>query len=393
MMLLATSLLIAASGAAQAQQAGRLAGQPLPELDRAFDRHQGWTGADAAYSVQLTDELTLWLFGDTFLGAVREGKRVESVMVRNTIALQSGSPPTARNLAFFHGLDASGKPDSFFRREGSPNWFWPLQGIRTRKGLFVFLTEIEKTDAADVFGFRQVGVWLARIPNWRSHPSRWRIAYTPVPHCRIDALRGTTFGTAVLLHAEELYIYGVAEERCQGALKKSLVMARAPAHDPADFEGWRFRGSRGWMADPAAAVPIRDSVASELSVTYDQATERFLLTCSRDGLSPEIWVAAARRPWGPFEAERVVYSCPEPARDPTVFCYAAKAHAGLASPERLVLTYVANSTRFERILEDSSLYRPRFVSVELGPARPWRRFNASSAAWAPAPGSGSSERR
>ncbi|MBI2945858.1 MAG: DUF4185 domain-containing protein [Candidatus Wallbacteria bacterium] len=369
-MLLATCLMFAAPIAARAQEAGRLAGQPVPELDRAFDRRQGWTGADAAYSVHLTDELTLWLFGDTFLGAVRQGKRVESVMVRNTIGLQSGASPTPHSMAFFHGLDASGKPDSFFRRDGSSNWFWPLQGIRTRKGLFVFLTEIEKTDAADVFGFRQVGVWLAHIPNWRSHPSRWRIAYRPVPHCRIDSLGGTTFGTAVLRRPEELYIYGVAEERCQGALKKSLVLARAPAHDPADFARWRFRGSRGWTADPAAAVPIRDSVASELSVTYDEESERFLLTCSRDGLSPEIWVAAARRPWGPFEPERVVYSCREPARDPTVFCYAAKAHAGLASPGRLVLTYVANSTRFERILEDASLYRPRFVSVRLRPAGP-----------------------
>ena len=53
-----------------------------------FDRTEGWTGADGAYSVRLPSGDTLWLFSDTFWGGVNpEGKRAAGTrFINNSVA-------------------------------------------------------------------------------------------------------------------------------------------------------------------------------------------------------------------------------------------------------------------------------------------------------------------
>src|SRR5438270_9691186 len=60
--------------------------RPRPDLTRLFTRSEGWTGSDGAYSIPLGPDRTLWLFGDTFIGRVVDGKRVGARMVNNTAA-------------------------------------------------------------------------------------------------------------------------------------------------------------------------------------------------------------------------------------------------------------------------------------------------------------------
>ena len=54
-----------------------------------FPYRDGWLGADAAYSVPLADGRSLWLFGDTFVGAEGARDRSGSAMISNSIALSS----------------------------------------------------------------------------------------------------------------------------------------------------------------------------------------------------------------------------------------------------------------------------------------------------------------
>ncbi len=61
---------------------------PDSEWNAVFDRADGWTGADAAGSVDLGDGRTVWLFGDTWIGKIRDGKRLPGArMVNNSIAV------------------------------------------------------------------------------------------------------------------------------------------------------------------------------------------------------------------------------------------------------------------------------------------------------------------
>jgi hypothetical protein len=64
---------------------------PVPELDALFDRADGWIGAEGAYSVALSPKRTLWLFSDTWVGKVREGRRTDATIVNNTVGVQARS--------------------------------------------------------------------------------------------------------------------------------------------------------------------------------------------------------------------------------------------------------------------------------------------------------------
>ena len=51
--------------------------EPWPQFDALFAGDQGWTGGDGAYSVELSDGLILWLFGDTWIGKIQDGRHVD----------------------------------------------------------------------------------------------------------------------------------------------------------------------------------------------------------------------------------------------------------------------------------------------------------------------------
>src|ERR1017187_5999361 len=87
------------------------AGKAAPEWDALFQREAGWIGADGAYSIPLGGDTTLWLFSDTFVGKVKDGKRLDARMINNSVALQRG----INQPEFFYGSTAAGKPASFIK--------------------------------------------------------------------------------------------------------------------------------------------------------------------------------------------------------------------------------------------------------------------------------------
>ena len=54
------------------------------QADALFHGNPKWLGSDAAYSVALGSNRTLWLFGDTFVATTASNVRAQSKMVRNT---------------------------------------------------------------------------------------------------------------------------------------------------------------------------------------------------------------------------------------------------------------------------------------------------------------------
>ena len=56
----------------------------LPQYEKMFLNEEGWTGADGVYSVALTPNTTVWLFGDTWIGDVINGQHVNATLVYNS---------------------------------------------------------------------------------------------------------------------------------------------------------------------------------------------------------------------------------------------------------------------------------------------------------------------
>jgi len=124
-------------------------GTPWHEADRLFRSDPRWRGSDDAYSIDLGDERTLWLFGDSFIGSARR----EATFVRNSIALQTGSDPAKATIEFRW----SDGPSSFFADRGD-TWLWPLHGARLNGHLILFFMHVRSSRAPS----------LGPIEDWRA---------------------------------------------------------------------------------------------------------------------------------------------------------------------------------------------------------------------------------
>lgn len=339
-------------------------GRPAPEMDALFQQTNGWIGGDGAYSVALTPERTLWLFSDTWVGEVRDGHRTNATIVNNTLALQDGRGAEAK-LRFIVRRDAEGKPVAFLTPEDKRGWFWLQAGACIDQQLYLFLAQIEKTDASGVFGFRQIGESLGIVTNPLAPPLEWRIEQRKLPCAEFTAGRRRTFGAATLVDGGYLYVYGTDDDIRSGELERYLTAARVPTNRVADFSAWRYYAGGQWSADYREASQLASSMATECSVSFLPKLGDYVLVYTDQGLSPKIQVRTSRTPWGEWSEPMTIYRCPEMSEDERIFCYAAKAHPSLGADDALMVSYVANAYDFGQVITDASLYWPRFVRVPL----------------------------
>ncbi|MGH7950950.1 MAG: hypothetical protein ACREFE_03380, partial [Limisphaerales bacterium] len=166
---------------------------PAPEWNHFFQKTNGWIGADAAFSIPLATNKTLWLFGDTFVGDVRDGKRVHARMIHSSIAIQHfGEAPE-----FFYPTNKNGGPESFMKSPDGKTDFWLMDGARSKRGLFFFMAQMKWINAS-AFGFRTVGNWLAFVENPDDPPAGWKISRKKVPFDRFADGEKVSFGIATL---------------------------------------------------------------------------------------------------------------------------------------------------------------------------------------------------
>lgn len=114
--------------------------EPWSEADALFRTNPRWLGSDDAYSVDLGNGRALWLFGDSFIATSRMNNRIQSEMIRNSVAIQSGYDPSTASMQFYWRTQ-DGEPRSFFPEEDEI-WFWPGHGIVSGDNLLIFLMAI-----------------------------------------------------------------------------------------------------------------------------------------------------------------------------------------------------------------------------------------------------------
>ena len=135
---------------------------PAPDLDALFERADGWIGADGTYSVALSPKRILWLFSDTWVGKIRDGRRTDATIVNNTVGAQSG---VGERVTYSIARGPNGKAAALIVPSDGRGWFWLQAGVADGSKLLLFLNQVEKTDDSSVFGFRSVGLWLGTVAN------------------------------------------------------------------------------------------------------------------------------------------------------------------------------------------------------------------------------------
>ncbi len=342
--------------------------KPAEKLDALFQSNKGpWIGGDGAYSLSLSDHQALWLFSDTWIGAVKNNRRVDATMVHNTLGLATRRVDDW-GVEFAIRRAADGKPRDIYSPRDGRGWFWPQSGALVGNRLHIISSQIDKTDGGGAFGFRTVGRSMLTVSNPHEPPNSWLVTETSMPNVIVEPRRELSFGAAMLVDGDQVYVLGTDETRKPGAMPdRHLIIARAPAAKFEDTTGWRYWTAKGWQADFRQADHIADEMASECSITYLPRWRQYVLIYTQSGLSAKIRARTAPKPWGPWSEPVTVYECPEAAWDKRIFCYGAKAHPELAGDDELVINYVANSFDLAQVVNDARLYWPRFVSVKIRP--------------------------
>ncbi|MHC4751111.1 MAG: DUF5005 domain-containing protein [Planctomycetota bacterium] len=338
--------------------------EPLPQYDALFCREKGWTGADAVYSVELSDNTTLWLFGDTWIGDVVDGKHTGATMVNNSIAIQRGKDPETASVEFFWCTTKDKKPTAFIKPEDGKGWFWIFDGIVTEEKLYLFLVQIIKTSERSVFGFKHIGTSLAEVENPHDDPLEWRIKQYKIPYGRYSKDGNLFFGSALMRDGDFIYIYGGSEDWGKGMSGRSMIVARVSHSKMSDFEQWRFFCDGNWQSCMIGISGLFDGTATEYSVCYQSSIKQYVAVYTENGMSKNVMMRFSPTPVGPWSSAYKVYECPEVEWHKTYFCYAAKAHPEISSKDELIVTYVCNSTDFWQMAKDARIYRPRFLRIK-----------------------------
>jgi len=327
--------------------------EPAADWTARFRATDGWVGADGAYSVPVSEKKALWLFSDTFVGSIREGKRKNVAMVNNTVGIQNG-----HEVSFAVRMSAAGKPAAMIvPPKGTPGWFWLQAGVHAEGKLHLFLPRIESTGGGGAFGFKHVDQWLGTVANPDDPPSEWKTTFAKIPHPRM-------WGAAVLKDAEHVWIYGYDETPGKPFANRRLLTARVPLAKVADFTAWRFLANGEGVAGSNAASKQAANLATEFSVSHVPGLNRYVLTYTEHGLGDRILGRFADSPAGPWSDPITLYKCPDMKGKKSLFCYAAKAHPHLGRDRELILTYCVNAFDLGPVINDATLYWPNFVRVK-----------------------------
>jgi hypothetical protein len=235
-----------------------------PDLDALFEQADGWIGGDGAYSIALSPERTLWLFSDTWVGKVRDGRRTDATIVNNTVGVQEGSNG---RVTYTIARGPDGKPAALIVPTDGRGWFWLQAGAADRGRLSLFLNQVEKTDDKGVFAFRSVGLWLGTVADADKPPEEWRVEQAKMPNAVFAKDRMLAWGAAVLRVGDDLYVYGTDERRGKGPPDRQMVVARVQAASVGTFTAWRYYRDGAWVEDFSNPSPLAGDIASEYSVS------------------------------------------------------------------------------------------------------------------------------
>ena len=327
----------------------RIEAQRWTEAEKIFRSDSHWLGGDGATSIDLGNGRVLWLFGDSFIDLSSIGSRRSSNLVRNSLAIQTGYDPSNASMKFYWNMQ-NGTPSAFFAREGK-NWFWPASGIMVGKHLLIFLMEIKT--AKNELGFDACGWKAVWIKNPQEEPNRWNLTYLISPQ-KLGLIVGSCnpllekgFLTVCATDGKDRAVYLVRwSERsaCTGTLT-----------NPQWWAGY----TEGWVRQKDKLERIMTDGQMEFTVEYLPQLERYLQVQTLSVMNPCLAMATAESLNGPWSAQTCFFTPPE-QDSPELLIYAGKSHPMLKGAD-MVFTYVVNTTKEDRLLDDMSIYFPAML--------------------------------
>jgi hypothetical protein len=323
------------------------------EVDNSiFTSDKFWRGADGAASIYLENGKILWLFSDTFIDPQGTGKRSNSKMINNSIAIQEEGSLDKGKISFYY--KGKKNPKSFFEIPGM-TWFWTGHGIVVNDKLIIFLFEERSTNSG--IGFEAIGWYIALIDNPFENPLNWNIKY----------IKGSnTFGvivgsSAVLKDKDFIYAYGVKEPSSHEVYLLRFPIDKIVEGDISVLEWWN-EGSWTTRNDKNPAPPPLFIGQTEFSVHYQENLQQYVQIQTYGYGAASIGYRLAERLEGPWSQPVIFYQTQ--LISPEDFVYSANAHPEITN-DGILVTYNVNNGDFKELINNDSLYFPKIISVKI----------------------------
>jgi hypothetical protein len=338
-------------------QEARLA-HDVADLNHEIQSLQGspaFQGADVGADVQLQDGRFLLVFGDTLRSPDFDGPS----MARNSMMLWD---PDCVSVVL-PGSKGALIPD---RHDGVG--YWPMSSaVAHRPGydLVVVSTQRVKTTGGGSFDFANVGPALAAfvVPAGQTPQL---IATKDVGPDDADTAR-PEWGAALAGAGGWLYLYGTARADDATTPGFTLQVARVRPDDVLRISQWRYWDGSAWSREPTAAaglLPGNEGVSQTLSV-FHQGGRWYALSKLGGDLGDTIAIWTAPGPTGPFTlAGPVATALADTAHGEVTYMPLAHPQI-LREPGTMVVSYSRNNVDLDKVRADPTLYRPRFLRVDL----------------------------
>ncbi|WP_330263415.1 DUF4185 domain-containing protein [Streptomyces griseorubiginosus] len=342
-------------------------------------RGDDWTGGDGTHSVRLPDGRLLWLFSDTYLGAVYGPPNPlgEPYSWRDTTA------PLVRNSAVLmrDGRLESTLPAPLFPDPAPNQWRWPVAA------------RVEPRSPGSDEQVVRVLLWVrttGQYPWIYGVPTATEVATLSLPDLRVESItkvldeqrvkdpsRRVLFGTTLVEQGEWTYVFGGDDGQAASRDASSAYVARVPVGGLAEPGAWEYWDSSAWTTGarprPVLGDGRRTGVGSAFSVVRQDGTYvLFTMAAGTKGLAAvtSYWACSPAGPWHGPEGD---FTPSLPAGQ--VAAYNPQAHPAVSrgGDGRLVLSYDVNwletAGASAQLNRNVSLYRPRFVTLRLVPRR------------------------
>lgn len=329
-----------------------------------------WVGGDAAYSIPLSSKRTLWVFGDSFFGQIKNNKRANCTMVHNAVAIEDTSQNKGGpgKFTYFSGKkQANPKPENsgFFHCLDKGDYYWPADGFLSNGKLNIFMHVVRTDYKLPVpYQFELRTDHLVTVDNPQDSPDKWRYQIKALN----TSAKRTLYGVACRADNKHIYFFCSNGAVALDLFKHPAVVARLPIAKAQPFslnklEWW----SQKW--EPTYELPetLFDDGASEMTVTkVPGLTGYFAFYIPPD--KKAIVMRHAAEMQGPWSERTVVYEFP--AGSPDLLYYSAKAHPqyltdAAKNKGEIILTYCTNSSNFAKLTSNAKLYIPQALKISI----------------------------
>jgi len=318
------------------------------------ERGSGVTGGDGSISIDLQDGRSLFMWGDSFLGEVIDGKRP-----RETSKLVIGNIFTVLShdtvLSYFRGTATH--PESWLvpdTTKGTGNWYWPGNGFVRDKRLHLFMSEFRRT-GNQIFDFGYVGCDYFILDAETLEP----LEKHNFPAANV---KGVHYGHAVVDDGTYVYNYGTLTDSTGFA---RVHVARATLTDGV-LQDWQYYSDGNWADNPAASTPlqgIQTNVSEQFNVF--KLKGRYVLVTQTRSQENEVFVALSDHPAGPFSQEKKIFKVSEPLAEKKMFAYNTMVHPQFQKEDRILMCYNVNCYEEADLFNHASYYKPRFFWVPI----------------------------